>query len=52
LPIVFTSDSSNAVNVVGFNGDNITVADISGTGIYLIFVDSQSNTVQLLTGIV
>lgn len=52
LPIVFTSDSSNTVNLIGFNGENITVADISGTGIYLIFVDSQSNTVQLLTGIV
>lgn len=52
LPIVFTSDGANTVNLIGFNGDPITVADISGTGIYLIFVDSQSNTVQLLTGIV
>lgn len=52
LPIVFTSDSANTVNLVGFNGSNITVADIPGTGIYLVFVDSQSNTVQLLTGIV
>lgn len=52
LPIVFTSEGSNTVELVGFNGDAITVADIAGTGIYLIFVDSQSNTVQLLTGIV
>lgn len=52
LPIVFTSDNTNTVNLVGFNGDNITVADIPGTGIYLIFVDSQSNTVNLITGIV
>lgn len=52
LPIVFTSDSSNVANLIGFNGENVTVADIPGTGIYLIFVDSQSNTVQLLTGIV
>lgn len=52
LPIVFTSDGANTVDLIGFNGDPITVADISGTGIYLIFVDSQSNTVQLLTGIV
>lgn len=52
LPIVFTSDGSNTVNLVGFNGENVTVADIPGTGIYLVFVDSQSNTVQLLTGIV
>ena len=52
LPIVFTSNSSNVANLIGFNGENVTVADIPGTGIYLIFVDSQSNTVQLLTGIV
>ncbi len=52
LPIVFTSDGANTVSLIGFNGDAITVADIPGTGIYLVFVDSQSNTVQLLTGIV
>lgn len=52
LPIVFTSDSGNPVNLIGFNGANITVGDIAGTGIYLVFVDSQSNSVQLLTGIV
>lgn len=52
LPIVFTSDSGNPVNLIGFNNENVTVADIAGTGIYLIFVDSQSNLVQLLTGIV
>lgn len=52
LPIVFTSDNANTVNLVGFNGENVTVADIPGTGIYLVFVDSQSNSVQLLTGIV
>lgn len=52
LPVVFTSDNDNTANLVGFNGENVTVADIPGTGIYLIFVDSQSNTVQLITGIV
>jgi hypothetical protein len=52
LPIVFTSDNANTVNLIGYNGENITVADIAGTGIYLVFVDSQSNSVQLLTGIV
>ena len=51
LPITFTSENSNTVNLTGFNGDNITVADIPGTGIYLIFVDAPTNTVQLLTGI-
>ena len=52
LPIVFTSDGANTVDLIGFNGDAVTVADIPGTGIYLVFVDSQSNSVQLLTGIV
>lgn len=52
LPIVFTSDGANTVDLIGFNGDAVTVADIPGTGIYLVFVDSPSNSVQLLTGIV
>lgn len=52
LPIVFTSDGANTVSLIGYNGDPITVADIPGTGIYLVFVDSPSNSVQLLTGIV
>ena len=52
LPIVFTSDGSNSVNLIGYNGEPITVADIPGTGIYLVFVESNSNSVQLLTGVV
>lgn len=52
LPIVFTSDGANTVDLIGFNGDAVTAADIPGTGIYLVFVDSPSNSVQLLTGIV
>lgn len=52
LEVVFTTEGGNVTSLVGFNGDAITVADIAGTGIYLVFVDSQSNTVQLLTGIV
>lgn len=52
LPIVFTSGGGNAQALVGFNGDPITVADISGTGIYLVWWESSSNTLQLLTGIV
>lgn len=48
LPIVFTSDSGNDVNLITYNGDNITVADIPGTGIYLCWYESQTNTLQLL----
>ena len=50
LPIVFTTETGNPANVTTFNGENVTVADIAGTGIYLVFVDTQSGVVQLLSG--
>lgn len=52
LPISFATEGGNAANVTTYNGANVTVADIAGTGIFLVWVDSQSGTVQLLTGIV
>lgn len=52
LPIVFTSGGSNAQPLIGYNAEPITVADISGTGIYLVWWESATNTLQLLTGIV
>lgn len=52
LPIVFTTNGGNAANLTTYDGENVTVADIAGTGIYLVWVDSQSGVVQLLTGIV
>jgi len=48
LPIVFTSDGGNDVNLTTYNGENVTVADIPGTGIYLCWYESQTNTLQLL----
>lgn len=51
LPIVFTTEGGNAANLTTYDGANVTVADIPGTGIYLVFVDSQSGLVQLLTGV-
>lgn len=50
LPIVFTSDGGNAQEVTTFNGEAVTVADIPGTGVYLFWYESQTNTLQLLTG--
>ena len=47
LPIVFTSNGNNAQQLVGLNGAAITVADIKGTGIYLVWVDPT--IVQLIT---
>lgn len=51
LPIVFTSNGSNALQLTGYNGAAITVADIKGIGIYLVWHESQTNTLQLVTGI-
>ena len=50
LPIVFTSDGGNAKPVTTFNGEPITVADIPGTGVYVLWYESQTDTLQLLTG--
>lgn len=52
LPIVFTTNGGNAANLTTFNGEDVTVADIAGIGVFLVWVDSQSGAVQLLTGIV
>lgn len=52
LPIVFTTEGGSPANLTTLNGANVTVADIGGTGVFLVWVDSQSGNVQLLTGIV
>ena len=52
LPIVFTSGSGSSQPLTGLNGEAITVADIAGTGVYLVWYESQTDTLQLLTGIV
>lgn len=51
LPIVFTSDGGNTQALTGYNGDPITVADILGTGIYLVWYESQSDTLQLIANL-
>lgn len=51
LPIVFTSEGSNAKTLTGYNGDPITVADILGTGIYLVWYESSSDTLQLVANL-
>lgn len=50
LPIVFTSDEGNVAEVTTFNGNPVTVADIPGTGIYIFWYESQTDSLQLLTG--
>lgn len=44
LPIVFTSDGGNAQPLTKENGDAVTVADIIGTGIYILWYESQTNS--------
>lgn len=48
LPIIFTSEGGNPTAVVGINNEPITVAEITGTGIYHLFYDQRNNRLQLL----
>ena len=48
LPIVFTSVRNGAQNVTTYNGANVTVADIPGTGVYLFYYDRLTNVLQLI----
>ena len=48
LPIVFTSENSNTIPLLGYNNVPITVADIKGTGIYLVWHESQTGILQLI----
>ena len=50
LPIVFTSGGGNVASLTTFNGDPVTVANITGAGVYLAWYESQTDTLQLLTG--
>lgn len=52
LPVLFTSDGGNAQPLTTLNGDAVTAADISGTGIFLVWFENSTSTLQLLTGIV
>ena len=47
LPIMFTMAGVNS-NVTVAGGDNLTVADFNGTGVYLVFYDRLSNVLQLI----
>lgn len=49
LPIVFTSNGGNPQQLLTYGGTPVTVADIKGTGIYLVWFESQSGTLQLIS---
>lgn len=48
LPVVFTTAGGNEQALVGLNEAPITVANITGTGVYLLWYESQTNTLQLI----
>lgn len=48
LPVVFTTAGNNEQALTKLNGVPATVEDITGTGIYLVWYESQTNTLQLI----
>lgn len=51
LPIVFTSQGGNPQTLTGYNGSAVTVEEIKGIGVYLVWHESQTNTLQLITSL-
>lgn len=47
LPIVFETNGIQQ-SVTKFGGDELTVADLSGTGIYQFWYDKSANVLQLM----
>lgn len=47
LPVRFTM-AGIASNVTVYNGDNLTVADVPGTGVYLFYYDRRINVLQIM----
>lgn len=51
LPVVFETNGATQA-VTKFNGAPLTVADVAGTGVYQLWFERDTNTLQLMTGIV
>ena len=45
---MFPENGTNNNGLIKVNGAPATVEDISGTGIYLVWYESQTNTLQLI----
>jgi hypothetical protein len=50
LPIQFSMAGTTS-NLTVAGGDNVTVADLPGTGIYLVYFDRWADTLQLIGNI-
>lgn len=48
LPIVFTSGGGNEQALTTYNGAAVTAADITGTGVYLVWFESSTSTLQII----
>lgn len=51
LPILFETNGATQA-VTKFNGEALTVADVPGTGVVQLWFERDTNTLQLMTGIV
>lgn len=51
LPVLFETNGATQA-VTKFNGDALTVADVPGTGVIQLWFERDTNTLQLMTGIV
>lgn len=51
LPVLFETNGATQA-VTKFNGDALTVADVPGTGVVQLWFERDTNTLQLMTGIV
>ena len=47
LPVLFETNGVTK-NVTTYNGANVTVSDIPGTGVFQLFYDKQTDTLQLI----
>lgn len=51
LPVLFETNGTRQA-VTKFGGAALTAADIAGTGVYQFWFERDTNTLQLMTGIV
>lgn len=51
LPILFETNGSTQA-VTKYNGAPLTVADVQGTGVYQFWFERDTNTLQIMSGIV
>lgn len=51
LPILFETNGTTQA-ITKFNGGPLTVADVAGTGVYQFWFERDTNTLQLMSGIV